>query len=901
MARTKKKRDIEPGHQGQAERGDRGSQNQSGDSPDFVKLTDISDIVSKYAVVDKLFTDEEQNDDNAAANADSEDAVEVEAEAEDVVEAEAEDPAEAELEAKVELEDEVELDDDVDLEDEAELEAEAEDDIEAELEAAMRSRSKRRRIAATSTTPPTRKPMPPRAPGKPKKTTSISLNSRTRKTTTTCLKVPGKTRRTTTTCLRAPRTTTSIWRNSDDEADEDEVLESAAEEDTADEPSDALDPDADTLKYSRLATRPDDSVSRARAHVALLREAREAKADARHGGHEDDDSQADPLDDDNGQSRPSIVFRRPRIKDELNSDWSDNAHRAFDDIRGELRDARAQPQPYSLRAASARLPEDDGLGHVDDIDDMDDMGAVNAPGPIIARHRSNLSRSIAISIGLPIATGALFAMLLYYQKDLKPSDVWNWVATKVDSQSDQTAPPAAPATAKAQPETAPQEPDAPEAAKVAEAPAPAPASPEAGLSVTPPKLPAGTDAAAPVTAPAKLPPKKQVYMARLTVTDSQGTSLDPIPLSLSVAPAAPEQRLRVRVSGLPDGSRLSAGTDLGHGEWVLRQDELGGLTMRLPTGFTGQVTLLAEVIDDATHIQAAPSQTMEVKVAPGELRVEPTAAPATKSRSFAEPEPKVAEPQTSEPAAAEPQAAKPETPETPSPSSSLTSPFSQLQVQAPTRQGTDVETQTARLAPDAEVATPEPKPEVEAPAKTEKSEPKTETAVKPEAEAVPAPEPEKAEPVAEAEAQPEPEAPTPEPAVSAEPEAPAPEPEVAAQPEPAAPETEVAALTPSAEVAPEPAAPAAAKNPLLAKGDQMMGLGDIASARLLYKRALKAGDPRAATAMGKSYDPVVFEQLKVHGVIPDAKLALEWYQRGESGGDSEASTYRQALTTWLKR
>ena len=53
------------------------------------------------------------------------------------------------------------------------------------------------------------------------------------------------------------------------------------------------------------------------------------------------------------------MFRRPRIKEELNSDWSANAHRAFDDIRGELRDARAQPQPYSLRAESARLPVDD--------------------------------------------------------------------------------------------------------------------------------------------------------------------------------------------------------------------------------------------------------------------------------------------------------------------------------------------------------------------------------------------------------------------------------------------------------------------------------------------------------------------------------------------------------------
>ena len=324
----------------------------------------------------------------------------------------------------------------------------------------------------------------------------------------------------------------------------------------------------------------------------------------------------------------------------------------------------------------------------------------------------------------------------------------------------------------------------------------------------------------------------------------------------------------MRVSGLPDGARLSAGTDLGHGEWVLSQNELGGLTMTLPAGFTGQITLLAEVIDDATHIQAAPSKTMEVKVAPGQMRVEPTAAAATKPRSFAE-------------ATAVPDPAPTgETPTEEAPAGSQTSPFSQLQVQAPTRQSTEAETQAAPPVPKPAAETP--KAEAAAQPESEKTAPKEEPVVQPEAE--------KTAPKAEVVTQPEPQAAPPEPEVAAQP-----------APEAPAPETKVAVLTPPAQTEPAPAAPASSKSPLLTKGDELMNLGDIASARLLYQRALKAGDPRAATALGKSYDPMVFEQLKVHGVLPDANIAIEWYQRGAEGGDVEATSQLQALTTWLKR
>ena len=80
-----------------------------------------------------------------------------------------------------------------------------------------------------------------------------------------------------------------------------------------------------------------------------------------------------------------------------------------------------------------------------------------------------------------------------------------------------------------------------------------------------------------------------------------------------------------------------------------------------------------------------------------------------------------------------------------------------------------------------------------------------------------------------------------------------------------------------------------------------MNNGDIFAARLFYERALKKGDARAATALGRSYDPVVYQELNVHGVLPDPNRAIEWYRRGAQGGDSAADAHIQALSDWLRR
>ena len=48
---------------------------------------------------------------------------------------------------------------------------------------------------------------------------------------------------------------------------------------------------------------------------------------------------------------------------------------------------------------------------------------------------------------------------------------------------------------------------------------------------------------------------------------------------------------------------------------------------------------------------------------------------------------------------------------------------------------------------------------------------------------------------------------------------------------------------------------------LLRRGDAMLALGDLTSARLLYARAASAGDARGATGVAKTYDPSVLSRM----------------------------------------
>ena len=84
--------------------------------------------------------------------------------------------------------------------------------------------------------------------------------------------------------------------------------------------------------------------------------------------------------------------------------------------------------------------------------------------------------------------------------------------------------------------------------------------------------------------------------------------------------------------------------------------------------------------------------------------------------------------------------------------------------------------------------------------------------------------------------------------------------------------------------------------PLLSRGDAMLALGDISAARLLYERAASLGSAKAATALGKTYDPVFLASIQVSGLAPNRTAAATWYRKGAELGDAEAADRLAGLT-----
>jgi hypothetical protein len=75
---------------------------------------------------------------------------------------------------------------------------------------------------------------------------------------------------------------------------------------------------------------------------------------------------------------------------------------------------------------------------------------------------------------------------------------------------------------------------------------------------------------------------------------------------------------------------------------------------------------------------------------------------------------------------------------------------------------------------------------------------------------------------------------------------------------------------------------------LMAKGDEQLQSGDVASARLLYERAADAGHAPAAMALAATYDAAELDRLKVRGIAADPKAARRWYERARELGAAGA-------------
>lgn len=94
-----------------------------------------------------------------------------------------------------------------------------------------------------------------------------------------------------------------------------------------------------------------------------------------------------------------------------------------------------------------------------------------------------------------------------------------------------------------------------------------------------------------------------------------------------------------------------------------------------------------------------------------------------------------------------------------------------------------------------------------------------------------------------------------------------------------------------------PKSPSIDNSVFLARGDVLLGSGDVASARLFYERAADAGNAQAAIRLGETFDPIFLADTRLNGVRGDPAVALKWYKRARELGASEADV----LVTSIER
>jgi hypothetical protein len=81
---------------------------------------------------------------------------------------------------------------------------------------------------------------------------------------------------------------------------------------------------------------------------------------------------------------------------------------------------------------------------------------------------------------------------------------------------------------------------------------------------------------------------------------------------------------------------------------------------------------------------------------------------------------------------------------------------------------------------------------------------------------------------------------------------------------------------------------------LLKRGEDFIRSGDLASARLVLQRAVRAGDVHAALALAGTFDPHLLAKLD-QGLAADVVMARFWYERAKQFGSAEASQRLEQL------
>ena len=87
---------------------------------------------------------------------------------------------------------------------------------------------------------------------------------------------------------------------------------------------------------------------------------------------------------------------------------------------------------------------------------------------------------------------------------------------------------------------------------------------------------------------------------------------------------------------------------------------------------------------------------------------------------------------------------------------------------------------------------------------------------------------------------------------------------------------------------------------LISRAETFLSQGDVVTARLLLQRGAEARDPRAALALGATYDPNMLKRMGTVGIRPEPSQAQKWYERASEYGSREASQRLTELAQLLR-
>jgi hypothetical protein len=83
--------------------------------------------------------------------------------------------------------------------------------------------------------------------------------------------------------------------------------------------------------------------------------------------------------------------------------------------------------------------------------------------------------------------------------------------------------------------------------------------------------------------------------------------------------------------------------------------------------------------------------------------------------------------------------------------------------------------------------------------------------------------------------------------------------------------------------------------PFISRGNEQLGQGNVAAARLFFQRAADAGLAQGALALAATYDPSELDRIGARFVQPDTQIARKWYQRARQLGALEAEERLEQL------